>query len=232
MKTRVISTLSAASLFITVAITAKAVPVVLNPSFESVQIGSPFSSSNPADVPNWTHTGTVGDGLLWGIGYTDSFGSITTAGQGNQFVTMGGGSDANRNGVIGTGSWSQTITGFTPLVPYTLSFMMASELVGVSQSIGVSFLSGSLTPGQTFSAAAPSANYWTDWETKSLTFIPTATSVTLQFSATTGFDVGLDNVQITNAVGAPDAGSSALLLGLGLMGLVSAQRSLGWHFSR
>jgi len=182
--------------------TAKAV-TVLNPSFEKVQIGSPFDSSTPADVPNWTHAGTVGDGLLWGIGYTDNFGSITTAGQGKQFVTMGGGSDANRGGVLGTGSWSQTITGFTPQLPYTLSFMMASELVGVSQSIDVSFPSGSLTPGQTFTAAAPSANYWRDWEIKSMNFIPTATSVTFQFQATTQFDVGLDNVQITTCVPPP-----------------------------
>jgi len=141
--------------------------------------------------------------LLWGIGYTDNFGSITTAGQGKQFVTMGGGSDANRGGVLGTGSWSQTITGFTPQLPYTLSFMMASELVGVSQSIDVSFPSGSLTPGQTFTAAAPSANYWRDWEIKSMNFIPTATSVTFQFQATTQFDVGLDNVQITTCVPPP-----------------------------
>ena len=37
---------------------------VTNGSFEAVQISSSFSS-NPANIPGWTHTGDVGDALLW-----------------------------------------------------------------------------------------------------------------------------------------------------------------------
>src|SRR5437879_2265649 len=104
------------------AVSGWSAPIVLNPSFEAVQIASPFLSSNPADVPNWTHAGPVGDALLWAIGYHDSGGSITVAGAGNQFVTMGGGFQAS-----GTGSWSQSISGFTIGLAYNLSFMLAGE---------------------------------------------------------------------------------------------------------
>jgi len=38
--------------------------VVTNGSFEQVQI-VPTNSINPADIPGWTHSGTVGDALLW-----------------------------------------------------------------------------------------------------------------------------------------------------------------------
>jgi hypothetical protein len=82
---------------------ASAAPMIANGSFEAVQIGSPFVSSNPADIPGWTHGGSPGDGLLWAIGYADGSGSITTAGAGNQFVTLGGGF-----GAPGTADWSTT----------------------------------------------------------------------------------------------------------------------------
>lgn len=62
---------------------------VMNPSFEAKQIGT--FSSNPADIPGWTKVGSTGDGLLWAVGYVDGGGSITTAGDGRQFVTMGTG---------------------------------------------------------------------------------------------------------------------------------------------
>src|ERR1022692_3211822 len=41
-------------------------PIITNGSFEAVQIGSPFFSANPADIPGWTHGGSPGDALLWG----------------------------------------------------------------------------------------------------------------------------------------------------------------------
>ena len=37
--------------------------LVVNGSFEQVQIGSPFNSGNAADIPAWTHTGAAGDAV-------------------------------------------------------------------------------------------------------------------------------------------------------------------------
>ena len=131
---------------------------IVNGDFENVQIGSPFFSTNPADVPGWTHTGDVGDALLWGVGYADGGGSITTAGHGNQFVTLGGGF-----GATGTGSWQQTITGLTASDSYTVNFMMASETGSFGQSITVDFPTGSSTAAMTFAADPSSGNYWRTW---------------------------------------------------------------------
>src|ERR1022692_1577776 len=97
-------------------------PIITNGSFEAVQIGSPFSSANPADIPGWTHGGSPGDALLWAVGYADGKGNITTADAGNQFVTLGGGFDRP-----GTADWSTTITGLTPTDTYVLSFMIATD---------------------------------------------------------------------------------------------------------
>ena len=63
---------------------------ILNGGFESVQIGSPFFSTDPTKIPDWTHAGSTGDALLWNVGYSDSHG-VAHSGEGNQFVTMGGG---------------------------------------------------------------------------------------------------------------------------------------------
>lgn len=199
---------------------AHAAPVVTNPSFEDVQIGSPFVSNSPGDVPGWTHTGTVGDGLLWHVGYADGSGSVTVAGDGNQFVTAGGGFNA-----AGTAAWSQSISGFTPSDQYELTFKMASEgTFSGSQTLTVSFPAGSSTPAQTFTAAPSPANYWRDWETKTLTFTANASSVTLQFGVTNQqFDVGLDSVSIAavpiTGTPLPSAAWGGLLLlgGLGAL---------------
>jgi len=191
----------------------------VNGDFEAVQIGSPFFSTNTADIPSWTHTGIVGDALIWKIGYSDSGGSITVAGSGNQFVTMGGG------GTVGSGQWNQTLVGLTPGSLYDLTFKMASESTGFGQSLTVDFTSGSSTGAQAFSAAVSPANYWRDWESKSMQFLATGSSVGLRFSATTVEDVGLDSVSVRAAPTAtPEPGSVALLGGLGLSGALFLQR--------
>jgi hypothetical protein len=103
-------------------LTTFADPIIPNPSFEAVSIDPPFRSSDPANVPGWTHGGTAGDALLWRVGYADSVGSITTAGAGNQFVTLGGGIS-----VLGTTDWSTAMTGLTSGDSYVLNFMTATE---------------------------------------------------------------------------------------------------------
>lgn len=174
--------------------------MITNGSFEAVQIGSPFVSSNPADIPGWTHNGTVGDGLLWAVGYADGSGSVTTAGNGNQFVTLGGGFFAP-----GSADWSTTITGLTSGDKYTLSFMTATESgfaggpePGGPQTMTVGFLSGSSTPSQSFTSPDSTADYWRVWVTQDYTFTATGSSAVVDFSVTNQqYDMGLDNVKVS-----------------------------------
>jgi hypothetical protein len=215
----------APALFLAVilAVLPAAAASITNGDFEAVQIGSPFFSTNPADIPGWTHTGDAGDALLWAVGYSDSGGSVTVAGSGNQFVTMGGGFD-----MVGTASWSTSIIGLTAGNSYLLDFMMADESTFSSdQQITVDFPSGSPTLPVTFNAAgSSSANYWRDWQNKEETFLAAGTSATVRFTATTRFDVGLDDVRVSDAI-VPEPSSLRLLICALLITLaVSGFRSL------
>jgi hypothetical protein len=174
--------------------------LVLNGDFNAVTLSSPYYSTNPTDVPNWTHSGSPGTALLWAVGYADnpsdpSNNSITTAGGvSNQFVTMGGGYQATSPQFA---SWEQALNGLTPGGTYQLTFQMASDSVAIgSQSITVDFPFGSSTSAQTFTAPATSSNYWKDWVTMTENFVATSSSVDLRFSANTTWDVGLTNVQV------------------------------------
>ena len=192
--------------------------IVQNGEFESVllvnQGGSPTFSTNPADIPNWTHSGATGDALLWRVGYSDSGGSIIVDGSGGtantrQFVTMGGGF----NGGAQFSAWSQVLTGLTANTTYTLNFKMASEST-TSQSITVDFPTGSNTVAQIFTTPPSDANYWRTWTPKTMNFFATGTTTTLRFSVTQPQDVGLDSVSVTPLAGAaaPEPGSIALAL--------------------
>ncbi len=172
--------------------------LVTNGSFEQVQIGPPYQSADPAAVPGWTHAGS-GEGPLWHVGFTDCCGSVTIAGDGLQFVTLGGG-----YGETNTAGWSQVLNGLIPGATYQLNFKMASEDTAAfsglaSMSLTVEFLSGSSTSPQTFTAAAAPTNYWSDWESKTMNFTATSNQAQLVFTARTAYDVGLDSVSVTFA---------------------------------
>ena len=192
---------------------------VTNNSFEDVQIGSPFHSTNPADVPGWTKVGPNGDSLLWAKGYVDSAGSVQTAADGNQFVTLGCGFNSSSCGLT---SWSQTFS--LPAGSYTLQFAMAAEFVNSTQAVNVA-LTGGANAVQDFSADGSIAqNYWADWETKSLDFSATGAPVTLTFLTNNlGFDVGLDNIHVLSAVPEPET-YAMIMAGLGLMGFIARRR--------
>jgi hypothetical protein len=196
-------------------------PIVQNPSFEAVQIGSPFLSSNPADIPNWTHTGTVGDALLWAIGYSDTGGSITVAGAGRQFVTIGGGFES-----AGTGSWSQSITGFTIGQAYNLSFMLAGECSTCGAQVVTARATGVTTIMNNYTAPIPDVNYWRTWQAFSLPFIADATTEAISFSSTTRFDVGLDNVNVSQAISGVPEPATWGLFGVGAAAITLLRRRL------
>lgn len=159
---------------------ARAASFIQNGDFEDVQIGSPFVSSNPTDIPGWTHTGTVGDGLLWAIGYNDGGGSVTVAGHGNQFVTLGGGF-----GVPGSASWAtNTISGLIAGDAYTLGFDIANEGadVGGPQSMTVfGSTGGVILDPVLYIAPAASVNYWRTWLPESETFTAGGSTASLTF---------------------------------------------------
>jgi hypothetical protein len=204
-----------------VAVPAWSAPIVQNPSFEEVQIGSPFLSSNPADVPNWTHTGTVGDALLWAIGYNDGGGSVTVAGAGNQFVTMGGGV-----GTSGTGTWTQSITGFTIGQAYSLSFMLAGECSFCGGQVVTAKATGVTATMNNYTAPIPSVNYWRTWQAFSLPFVADAATEAISFSSTTQFDVGLDNINVSQVVSGVPEPATWSLFGVGAAALALLRRRL------
>lgn len=192
-------------------------PIVVNGSFETPILPPPyFAKSVPAltnappgtidvtTVPGWTYTyqgGGYGNALLWRVGYSDGFGSVTTAGEGQQFATLGGGAQ-DKTGIAGSGSLSQTISGFTIGANYVLGFKMAAE-GPISGALSLTLSDDSSISSQTFTAdPGGTPNYWMNWQTRQVTFTANSSDITINFSVTNQpFNVGLDD--ITLAVGPP-----------------------------
>jgi hypothetical protein len=206
--------------------------VIINGDFEAIQIGGPdFRSSNTADIPGWTHGGTAGDALLWNKGFNDGFASAH-AGSGNQFVTMGGGFTTSD-----TSSWTTTITGLNSGQTYRLTFMIAYEanfnqfnvcgeavnsctpIIPIPQTVTVAMAGGGSGSFTTGTANTP---YWGTWENENLLFVASGPSENATFAASTQFDVGLDNVQISAV---PELSTwGMMLLGFAGIGLVGYRR--------
>ena len=199
-------------------VSAFAAVSIPNPSFEQVQIGSPFYSSNPAAIPGWTHSGTVGDALIWGIGYADSGGNITVAGAGNQFVTLGGG-----YGTPGSASWTTTITGLTP-GNYQLGFEIANEGEPPTQTMTATLSGSAIATGTFTTTTGALLYYWKSWEQENLSFTSTGGNATLTFSVVNqAYDMGLDNITITPTGVTPEPGT-LVMFGTGIVGIAGIIR--------
>ena len=171
---------------------------IQNPSFEGVQIGSPGnpfsnSSTNLADIPGWEHKGDIGDGLLWNTAYP----STGVAGEGKQFVTMGGGDKATGNASI----WRTTIFGLSPGQKYRLGFKIANEGEPASQTMGAQVSFGTGASGgaaRTYTTTCGSGQYfWQCWEQEYLLFTAVDHRATLDFFVVQQqYNMGLDDITI------------------------------------
>ena len=189
--------------------------LIVNGSFEA----DPFTDSGVGfelglvgnEVTGWFIPNSDGT-YPWGLQNANAFGGGPAA-EGNQWIVLG---------LWNTGfeySIQQTVTGLTP-GQYHLSFAISSERDCCAMA-EVSFLDGSLTPAQIFTAPS-SGDFWTEWGTHEMDFLATGDSVTIQFKqhlpSSAGLDLGLDNVQMVSAVPIPAAlplmGSALAVLGL------------------
>ena len=208
-------------MLVVVAVSGWSDPIVQNGSFEQDVLGSPFFG-DATTVANWGHAQSApGDGPHWAVGYADGAGTVTTAGEGNEFVTMGGG------GSVQTELWFQNVSGFTVGSQYDLSFMLAGETTSnVNQIVIAKVTDGNgLSTAGAFVAPTTSANYWQTWRGFDLIFVATTDTEQISFTSTTINDVGLDNVAIAlaNSAAVPEPGTFGLL-GTGIAALAMFRR--------
>lgn len=175
---------------------------IINGSFEA----GTFTGSGPgyklgitdADVPGW-HIPASDGTYPWGLQNVNLF-SAGPAADGNQWIVLGEQHGPNNAGVEYT--IQQTMHGLVAGNTYHLTFDIASEL-GCCAVAEVSFLSGSSTAAQDFTAPGAGITFWNPWGLNAMDFLATNSDVTLQFKddepTINGYDLGLDNVHVNQS---------------------------------
>ena len=117
---------------------------------------------------------------------------------------------------------NQTITGLTMGNTYNVNFIMASEYVNpdslrvTADGVGAAI----------FTAPPKAVSFWDTWVAKTYTFTATSTSALIEFNSVGlnkgGYDVGLDNISISDAA-VPEPSTyiagALMLLPFGLQGI-------------
>lgn len=197
-----------------------AAPVFVNGSFEA-DIWNPGNTGNGyseglggagGSITGWTAFQSNSNGFyLAGMNNAAAVGDTP---YGSQYVVLG------PTGVGGN-YVEQVVGGFTPGDPYRLTFAMASEYQG-EVNLRVLFPDGSASASADFTAPPRISISWDNWLTKTHDFVPTSSAVTFRFldlgSSTSGYDVGLDNLSITQQAAIPEP-SSIVLLTTSLVGI-------------
>lgn len=169
------------------------------------------------DVTGWYIPS--GDGVYpWGLQNANQY-SAGPADTGNQWLVLGEVATAQDYAI------QQTINGLTPGQSYTMTFALASEEPGPGAVGELSWLSGSSTATQNFTAPARGSTFWNPWGHYSETFVATSTSATFQMKDLAaefpgGYDLGLDSFSIQTGGGAvPEPATWAMMLfGFGAAG--------------
>jgi hypothetical protein len=200
-------------------------PIVINGSFEANNWNPEANNLCGGAITGWnafcSNSNTF---YLHGVNNVASYGDTP---YGSQYLVLG---PTN----IGGNFVEQTIAGFTAGGTYTLSFALSSECyIGNTgscssnphASVLVSFPTGSATASSVFLAPSSISNWWDTWGMFSYTFVANASSVTIRFTdaggINNGYDIGLDNVSVAEAVPEP---STLLLVGIGLVAVARRAR--------
>jgi hypothetical protein len=192
---------------------AMAAPSFVNNSFE-VDATTGFQSVDPT---GWT---TFRVGAPPYLINNNTYGNTP---YGSQFLALGGIED-------NAASWiEQTVSGFNVNQTYTLSWAQSSEYTS-SDELRVSFTAGSNTASQIFTSVPfpGGGQFWFTWQNFSMSFVPSATSVTFHFQGVPNltppsYEVGVDNFQISGGTGTPEPGT-LVMLGSGVLGLAGILR--------
>ena len=206
---------------------ASAGELIVNGSFEADNFGTGGGGQRLGlsgnDVTGWFIP--AGDGIYpWGLQNLNQYGA-GPADTGNQWLILGqvsGGTDY---------TIQQTVNGLTPGQSYTMTFALASEQ-GAGSAVGeLSWLSGSSTAAQDFTAPPVGPTYWNPWGHFSETFVATATSATFQMKDLAvefpgGDDLGLDSFSILAGDVPEPATWTMMLLGVAAIGFGLRRRSM------
>lgn len=189
---------------------------VLNGGFEQ---GVDPNASVGDNVGLFAPDSTSIDGWVVSSGTVDYIGSRWAAGEGTRSLDLSG---------VTTGTIYQTVTGFTPGMPYRLSFLLAGNPEGGSSVKTARVGVGSSFADYSFDTTGFSASNM-GWRSEWLDFVATSSSLAISFAGLDNnpYGAALDDVSVsalTHVLPVPEGDLNASwMLAVGLVGLLLAK---------